>query len=104
MRGSESVELVKLGPPDAYGDRTELSRVVVGGCIIWPRQLGDHSERGVVIISGLHVFLPPDTDVDAVDRVEARGEEYEVEGVPGDYRTAAGQKKGIWAVLKRVGE
>lgn len=104
MRGSETVVLVKLGPPDRFGQRTEVSRTYVPGCIIWPRQRGDAAEQGAVIIDGLNVFMPPGVaDPSAVDRIEARGKSYEIEGVPGDYRNTAGRKLGLQIVLRRVG-
>jgi hypothetical protein len=103
MRGSETVVLVKLGPPDRFGQRTETERIDVTGCVIWPRQRGDAAEQGAVIIEGLNVFMPPGTDPTAVDRIEARGKSYEIEGVPGDYRNTGGRKLGLQVVLRRVG-
>lgn len=104
MRGTETIKVVRPGGTDWRGDPVGTpTEHTVKGCVIWPRTSTEDNTRGEVIIDGYNVFTPPDPDIEATDQIEARGELWEVEGRPGDYRTAGGRKKGVWVILKRVG-
>lgn len=102
-QGRESITIQHYGPPDDFGGRQpEGDPVQVGGCHIWPRTSTENADRGVVVISGLNVFVPPGVDVRPTDRITARDKEYDVEGEPGDYRRS-GRAIGLLVVLKKVG-
>lgn len=112
MRGAETIELVRLGTPDRYGERPELPPVVVDECIIWPHtatpDVGEDNLRGVFVIAGINVWipaasLPAGMRVLATDRFRARGEYYEVDGEPGEYKNAGGRDVGVMVVCKKVG-
>lgn len=75
---------------------------VIGGCITWPRGSSETSDPSNIVIEGLNVLLPPGTVVDATDEMTARGERWQIEGVPMDY-LKQGRSKGILATLKKVG-
>lgn len=112
MRGREVVELIRLGPPDRFGQRLDMPPLEIVGCVIWPRTSSegagrgaaeDISARGVLTIAGLNIFMPPGNEVLASDRIRARGEVYEVEGETGDYRNTSGREIGLIVTLRKVG-
>lgn len=104
MRGAETVELIRLGEPDRWGERPEQAPVAIPGCVLWPRTSTEDDARGVVVIAGLNCFLPPGSpQVSAVDRIRARGGDWEVEGEPGDYRNTSGRAVGVLVTLQKVG-
>jgi len=103
MRGSETVTV----KPQVKVDRlrnpsgTAPEPYDIKGCFIWPRASLEEG-KGWVTVEGLQVFAPAGSVVPASARVNARGEDYEVDGVPGDYRMH-GRQRGILITLKRVG-
>ena len=104
MRGTEVVKVYRQAKADSLDD-TDTSASTpdheVPNCLIWPRTSTEEG-KGEVVIEGLNVFTPPGADVLASDIVEARGERYDVDGVPGDYRLR-GRQRGLLVVLKRLG-
>jgi hypothetical protein len=102
-RGAETITIQHFGPPDDFGDRPlDGDPVVVGGCSIWPRTSTENADKGVVVISGLNVFVPPGNEIRPTDQITARGETYDVEGEPGLYVRGT-RAVGSIVVLKRVG-
>lgn len=105
MKGTETVLVYRTARQDTLDDVDPAAggpHHQIDNCIIVPRtstELG----KGEVIIDGQNVFAPAGSDVQADDEVEVRGVLYDVEGVPGDYRSARGKKKVLWVVLKRLG-
>ena len=102
MRGHETIVIKPAGGLDDDGDpKAPGDPVTVEGCIIWPRRSSE--EQGGVIIEGYNVFIPPgNPGPTATDRVNARGKDWAVDGVPGEFKMG-GRDKGILVVLKRVG-
>lgn len=88
---------VKKGPT---GQREYGTPREIGGCKIWPRT-SDDVEDGA-ILDGLNIAFTARNDpaftveqpcaVNANDRITARGKQWEVEGVPGDFRPNSGPK------------
>lgn len=75
----------------------------VKGCVIVPRTAGDErNDRQNTTIIGVAVYAPPGTDVESTDEVTARGVRWRVDGEPGDYRSAGGQRKAVAVNLRRV--
>lgn len=76
------------GPDDRYGNPTlAWSDQPVPGCAVAPRSSTEPDQVGrSAVITGLVVYLPTGTPVTAQSRFLVRGEEYEVEGEPGDWR------------------
>ena len=82
----------------------------IKGCKIWPRTNAE-VDAGGAIIDGLNIYIPPLADsaattenpvaIKATDRVIARGKEWEVDGVPGEYRPNSGVK--VIFMTKKVG-
>lgn len=104
MRGTETVLVFRAARADSLDDTDDSSTEPdheVPNCIIWPRTSTEEG-KGEVVIEGLNVFTPAGADVLASDTVEARGERYDVDGVPGDYRLR-GRQRGLLVVLKRLG-
>lgn len=72
---------------DTTTDWAEPTDTDVPDCLIAPRSTSeDHDGRSGVII-GVTVYMPSGTDVLASDRLVIRGDEYDVEGEPGDWWT-----------------
>lgn len=104
-RGVETAIVSRPGVRTRLGDLTPGA--VVGpltGCIVWPRTSSENADRGVVIIDGYEVWAPaPITiDIKATDVINVRGEDWNIEGRPGDYRKN-GVKLGLMLLLKRSG-
>lgn len=105
MRGSETIQVFRDTKRDSLDDDGPLTTEphhAVEGCIVTPRTSTEEG-KGEVVIEGFNVFAPPGSDVLFSDQVELRGERYDVEGVPGDLRSARGVQKQLWVVLKRLG-
>lgn len=77
----------------------------VDGCAVAPRSSSEPDEIGRdAVITGITVYLPPNTVVTPTDRLRARGTVYEVVGEPGDWRNpfTGGQPWGIEVACQRV--
>lgn len=74
----------------------------VTGCTVWPRTT-DEIEAGGAIIDGLNIYKAGAdlASVKANDRITARGKEWDIDGVPAEYRPNSGQK--VILQTKRVG-
>lgn len=99
MADAEEVQIVTPAKTDQNGDpigtdglpRTEQA-------VVWPRTSTEDADRGVIIIAGLNMKLPAGDPITALDVVTARGEDWDVDGVPGVYLG-----KAVLVVLKKVG-
>lgn len=105
MRGTETIVVHR--PTVVFGRTGEVTTWAapraVKGCIIVPRTAGDElNDRQNTTIIGIVVYAPPGTDVKATDEVTARGVRWRVDGEPGDYRSAGGQRKTVAVNLRRV--
>ena len=68
---------------DQYGnDVPETVTTTIPGCVVWPRTSVEYTDARDTVITGITVIFPPGTDVEAIDVVIVRGEEYEVTGQP----------------------
>lgn len=94
------------GDPDRYGNPTHTwaAGVDVAGCAVAPRSSDEPAETGrQAVITGLTVYMPPDTEVGPNDRLIVRGVTYEVEGEPGDWRHPfSGWRPGVEVAVSRV--
>ena len=98
---------VKQGPT---GQKEYGPPRTIKGCKIWPR-VSKEIEEGGAITDGLNIYVPPRADpaatreapvaIKATDRIVARGKEWEVDGVPGDFRPSSGVK--LIFMTKKVG-
>lgn len=103
MRGTEVVTVLRQ-QRDENGDLTgTVTETELANCLVWPRSTTEDNERGIVPISGYGVWVQGEPDVRADDRVEARGEVYQVEGVPARHRKFSGAQWGTLFMLERVG-
>lgn len=103
-RGTETVTILRPGAEDQFGQPgPDDAPRDVPQCIVFPRTSTEDHDRGEVVITGLGVAMPPGTDIKATDRVVARGQTWEVEGQPGDYRSKGGRAKNILVFLKTGG-
>jgi hypothetical protein len=103
-KGTESVVVRRAPTKDRLGD--PVPGEVVGtleSCIVWPRSSIEAADRGIVGIDGFHVWAPAPAAVEPLgsDVVEIRGDTYNIEGTPGDWRTKRGRKKGLLFEVSR---
>lgn len=76
-----------------------VTREPITGCIVVPlMNTGEQTFQGQVVTADFFVKTPAGTDIVASDRLEIRGEECEVDGVPADYG-----RKGVLLQAQRTG-
>ncbi len=108
---TETVDILTATPvTDRYGnttyDWTSPTRRSVSRVVVAPRRAADSESRelgrqGVIV--GLTLYMPPGTSITAYDRVEVRGEVYEVEGEEGDWRSPhTSWRPGIEVAVRKV--
>ncbi len=105
-RGVEVIEISEPGPLDSHGDPLPgtSAPAAATGCIIWPRTSSEDAQQGRRFVEGLNVYVPPGEPVPTSDSVvTARGDRYDVDGVPGRYVSKRGEEKGVLVVLARAG-
>lgn len=105
----EPVTRVRPGEKtDGYGatvaDWDAATRTTIEGCALAPRREGEDRTMGRQgVIVGWTLYTPPGVDIRATDRIEARGETYEIDGEPGDWRRpSTDQAIGVELALRRV--
>lgn len=76
------------GADDPYGQPTYTwSESTVSGVLVAPRRgTEDGTDLRQAVIVGLTAYLPKGTVIGPRDQVIVRGDTYEVEGEPGDWR------------------
>ncbi len=99
MAEAEEVSVFTPAKTDQNGDPIGVDGApCTVQAVVWPRTSTEDSDRGVIIIQGLNMKLPAGDPIAAVDVVTARGEDWDVDGVPGVYLN-----KAVLVVLKKVG-
>jgi head-tail adaptor len=112
----ETVTVLRPGTvTDRYGDSTkdwsDPDRTDVAGCHVAPGSAGGSAggakeetaagREGVVVT--YDVFFPAGTDVRPGDRAEVRGDVFDVDGEPADWRSPyTGRHAGIHVALRTV--
>lgn len=95
------------GATDDYGNPVEdwanAIRTTVENCGLAPRtepESGGADAPAAII--GLTLYARPGTDIAATDRIEARGETWEVDGIPGEWHNPfTGTDFGVEVALRR---
>lgn len=109
-RHPETITVVSEGvigqDPDYGTDVYGTTRTEVPGCAIYPRVQGSTTEQAdgtrAQVVVGLTVLAPWGTVIDPHARVLARGHEWDVVGVPGEWRSAiTGHTGAVEIALKR---
>lgn len=97
---------------DRYGNRVRdwaaADETDIEGCAVAPRQAGgvageetSSGRQGVLV--GMTVYTPPGADVVATDRMRVRGQLFEVDGEPSDWRNPfTTLARGVEVALRRV--
>lgn len=84
-------------------DWDNADRVDIAGCSIAPRTEGEDTDRGREgVVIGQVVRVPRAVDVLATDRLEVRGELYQVDGEPAHWRSPYTNRQGTEILLRRV--
>lgn len=68
---------------DVYGTTT----TTLEGVPVWPRNSSELVQGQDTLIVGLSALLPPGTNPAAIDAVTVYGQDYEIDGEPGRYRS-----------------
>lgn len=88
----------------AVDDWTDPDELEINSCAVAPRLDSEdrtNGRQGVIV--GLTVYAPAGADILATDRVRVRGDDYEVDGEPGDWRSPYGTANGgLEIALRRV--
>lgn len=100
---------------DRYGDPvkdwSDPTRIDLDGCALAPAGVGtggsgtreDTAAGREGVVDGWDLFCPPGADITALDRVEARGQVYEVDGQPATWTSPyGGATGGVQVSLRRV--
>lgn len=92
----DTVTILRPGPAtqDSYGNDVPgaPTEIPVAGCGVAPRDSTGSASNELTdardtVISGLTLYAPYGTDIRATDRVRVGGQLYEVEGLPGSFRS-----------------
>lgn len=100
--GVETVIRLRPGPIARFGERGPDITAQIHNCTLVPRTSSESDDRENTVIIGYTLVAPPLTDLKADDRILARGATWQIEGLPGDYRTKKGVAKAVIAALERV--
>lgn len=101
--GVETVtRLRRSQAPARFGQLGPEVETEIRNCTLIPRTSSEDTDRADTVVVGLTLIAPPLTDLVATDRIRARGELYQIEGMPGDYRTKRGRAKAVMAALVKV--
>lgn len=106
MRFPEPVVIVRDPPRNAFGDFPAGSvptRIETSGAYADSGTSEDTTGRGATVSTGAQLFLPYGTDVRRTDRVEVRGQTWEVDGDPQHWRSPlTGREAGTVINLRSV--
>jgi hypothetical protein len=102
----ETVTRVRPTGTDAYGDPIAgaPAEVAIDGCALAPRSSADLTNGGRQgVVAGLTLYAPSDADIEATDRIVARGQTWEIDGEIGDWRNPyTNEQPGLEVALRRV--
>jgi hypothetical protein len=92
---------------DRYGnDILQTTGTDIPGVAVWPRGAranGEDTNARDQVIIGITALIPPGVTVASTDRIRWRGNEYEVDGEPGMWRSyLTGFEGGTEVALLRV--
>jgi hypothetical protein len=80
---------------DDYGnDVFTTTETVVKGCVVAPRNSSELIQDQDIVIVGLTVYMPYGTDILSTDQVNINSVVYDVDGVPGSFRSPLTASKG----------
>ena len=83
-------------------DWSDPETIEVNNCSVQPASTGLSQDGRVLGINeGFTVYLPPDTDVRAEDRVEFEGKTYIINGEPKPWMSATGRVSHIQLSIER---
>lgn len=77
----------------------------IPNCPVWPRGSTEQVQGRDTVTTGLTTVVPATylTPVSALDRIEVRGDMYEVDGTPSDWRSPfTSRKPGLEVQLTRI--
>jgi hypothetical protein len=102
----ETVVLVTRALDGVDGDGNDVytsTEVTLSNVPVWPGFSTEATSDRDTVITGYSAFLPPETDVSAVDQVRVFGVSFDVVGEPARYRSPlTGLAPGVVVQLKRV--
>ena len=92
----------KVSRGSTIPDWENTDALEIGGCSVQPASTGLSQDGRVLGISeGLTVYLPPESDVQAGDRIEYDGDVYTINGKPKLWRSATGRVSHVQLNVER---
>lgn len=103
MIGTLTVDVIRSGGRDEWGDTLPPRTFKVHGCAFAPRSSEENNDFANTVITGASLFAPWDADIEPSDQIRIHGKVYEIEGEVGLWIHAHnGAPAGIQAALTRV--
>lgn len=87
----ETISIVSEGitGQDGLGNDTHGTvEIPIPGCAVYPRTSTESNDGRSQVVEGLTVLAPWGTTIDPHAMIRARGKDWEVIGVPGEWRSA----------------
>lgn len=104
--GAQTVTVVTTTTTrDRLGNTTETTvEIPWAGVLVAPRYAAESADPRVApLIVGKTAYGPATVSIDADDLVRIGGEEWQVDGLPGEWPWPTGGKAGLEVPLKRAG-
>ena len=100
----ETVTRIRPAPTDRWGDPIgSPTEVSLEGVAVAPRSSVEPGGLSTSVVTGYLLLIPYAADVKVTDRVECRGEVWDVDGEPFEYRhPMTGWEPGVQVLLKRA--
>lgn len=100
----ETVTILRMAPPvfPTLGNKTTPAVAsTIDGCAFWPTTTAELIFGQDTVTWDASALLPPDTDIEATDQVQVRGQLYDVVGQPQFWRNNfTGREPGYLVQLK----
>jgi hypothetical protein len=88
---------------DTVPDWSDPDLESIDGCALAPELAAEDSDHRQGVVIGWTLYAPAGADIEPSDRIVARGDTYEVDGEPADWRSPfSGRAAGVALSLRRV--
>lgn len=95
--------VVSAGQGNTRIDWSDPARFDIAGAVVAPRESSEDNQFRTAVVVGLTVYLPTGTALLPSDRLEVRGQEYDVVGEVGDFRNPYDSSiDGLQVALERI--
>lgn len=106
VKNGQTVTRIRPGEKTLRGskvpDWSNTEQLVIAGCSVQPAGTSLSQDGRVLGVSdGYTVYMPPDTDVQAGDRIVYDGDTYTINGRPRKWKSATGRLDHIMISIER---